>query len=83
MTHTVLTTNDLPTIQAMPAQKGDTIQLQDGSTFVFHPEMGWCYGNVIGTFNPVTGGIVSLVVDSAAPSDADGRPDGTIYVQTV
>ena len=33
--------------------------------------------------NPLTGGIVSLVVDSAAPSDADGRPDGTIYVQTV
>lgn len=40
-------------------------------------------GVVTGTTDPITGGVVSIVVSSTAPSDADGRPDGTIYVQTV
>lgn len=92
MTHTVLTTNDLPTIQAMQAKKGDTIQLQDGSIFVFHPEVGWCYGNVIGISNPVTGGIAfsaggSLVVQASIGGQAEypsrtGSPDVSIVSST-
>jgi hypothetical protein len=33
--------------------------------------------------DPLTGGSVNIVVSNAAPSNGDGRPDGTIYVQTV
>lgn len=40
-------------------------------------------GVVTATTDPITGMVVSIVVSSTAPSDADGRPDGTIYVQTV
>ena len=56
MTHTVLTTMDLPEKGSMQAIKGDTLQLADGSQFVYHTELGWCYGNVIGITDPVTGG---------------------------
>lgn len=28
-------------------------------------------------------GIPNIVVSSSAPSDADGQPNGTIYIQTV
>jgi len=41
--------------------------------------------NTDGTLRTPAGGSVSVisVVSSAAPSNADGRPDGTIYFQTV
>lgn len=29
-----------------------------------------------------SGGDQILVISASAPSDADGRPDGTIYIQT-
>lgn len=57
MTHTVLTTMDLPEKGSMQAIKDDTLQLADGSQFIYHTELGWCYGNVIAKTDPVTGGI--------------------------
>jgi len=43
------------------------------------------FWNSDGTLRTPAGGSVSAisVVSSAAPSNADGRPDGTIYIQTV
>lgn len=40
-------------------------------------------GIVTSVTDPVTGMVVSIVVSGTPPVDADGRPDGTIYVQTV
>lgn len=58
MTHTVLTTMDLPEKGSMQAVKGDTLQLADGSQFIYHTELGWCYGNVIAKTDPLTGVII-------------------------
>lgn len=37
---------------------------------------------VDGPFLGVGNGVAGVVVSEDAPSDADGRPDGTIYIQT-
>lgn len=46
---------------------------------------------VLGEVDPITGGITGqtsggeqiMVISADAPSDGDGRLDGTIYIQTV
>jgi hypothetical protein len=37
---------------------------------------------VVGLLNPGNGKSLIVVVSSAAPSNNDGYPDGTIYIQT-
>jgi len=72
---TVLATNSSNTATFGPYATGAVVRVKTsdkGATsydIATTPDSAWVAG--------------SPVVSSVAPSDADGRPDGTIYIQTV
>ena len=64
----------------------DVMILPDGSRWILSQGEGWT--RTFLNIDPTTGSVVGLVgpsgsdflvVSADAPSDADGRPDGTIY----
>lgn len=67
----------------------DVMILPDGSHWILSEGEGW--SRMFMALDPTTGAVTGLVgpsgsdflvVSSNAPNNADGRPNGTIYIQT-